>query len=178
MEPPASLACAIGTMPLATAAADPPLDPPVVRLVSHGLAVGPNSAGSAVGRMPNSQVLVLPRMTRPARRSRTTSSLSTVDTLSRRNRLPSQNRRPAASTARSLSRNGTPANGPSGSPAVTASRACSNAGVMTALSDGLRASRRRIAKSTRSPGATSRSRTSAACVVESSAAMVSTSALS
>ncbi len=27
-------------MPLATAAADPPLDPPVVRVVSHGLRVG------------------------------------------------------------------------------------------------------------------------------------------
>ena len=36
-------------MPLATAAAEPPLDPPVVRLVSHGLRVGPYASGSVVG---------------------------------------------------------------------------------------------------------------------------------
>ena len=36
-------------MPLATAAAEPPLDPPVVRFVSHGLRVGPYASGS-VGR--------------------------------------------------------------------------------------------------------------------------------
>ena len=41
MDPPPSLACPTGTMPDATAAADPPLDPPVERAVSHGLRVGP-----------------------------------------------------------------------------------------------------------------------------------------
>jgi hypothetical protein len=41
IEPPPSLAWAIGTMPAATAAAEPPLDPPVERFVSHGLRVGP-----------------------------------------------------------------------------------------------------------------------------------------
>jgi hypothetical protein len=41
MDPPPSLACATATMPLATAAADPPLEPPGVRVVSHGLCVGP-----------------------------------------------------------------------------------------------------------------------------------------
>ena len=41
IEPPPSLACAIGTTPAATMAADPPLDPPAERLVSHGLRVGP-----------------------------------------------------------------------------------------------------------------------------------------
>jgi hypothetical protein len=41
IEPPPSLAWAIGTMPAATAAAEPPLDPPVERFVSHGLRAGP-----------------------------------------------------------------------------------------------------------------------------------------
>src|SRR6476620_7378039 len=66
IEPPPSLACANGTMPAATAAAEPPLDPPVVRVTSHGLRVGPNSAGSVVGMMPYSGVLVFPTTIRPA----------------------------------------------------------------------------------------------------------------
>jgi hypothetical protein len=41
IDPPPSFACATGTMPLATAAAEPPLDPPVTRVVSHGLRLGP-----------------------------------------------------------------------------------------------------------------------------------------
>src|SRR5829696_10028909 len=46
IDPPPSPPPANGTIPLATAAADPPDDPPVVRDVSHGLTVGPNSSGS------------------------------------------------------------------------------------------------------------------------------------
>ena len=41
IEPPPSLACAIGTIPEATAAADPPLDPPGDRAVSQGFRVAP-----------------------------------------------------------------------------------------------------------------------------------------
>src|SRR5438105_2659443 len=41
IEPPPSLACATGVRPAATAAADPPLEPPGVRVRSHGLQVGP-----------------------------------------------------------------------------------------------------------------------------------------
>ena len=63
-------------MPDATAAAEPPLDPLVDSCGSHGLRTGPNSTGSQAGAIPNSGVLVLPRMTRPARRRRTTSSES------------------------------------------------------------------------------------------------------
>ena len=58
---------AIATMPDATAAAVPPLDPPELCSVFQGLRVGPKACGSVVGRMPNSGVFVLPRMTRPAR---------------------------------------------------------------------------------------------------------------
>ena len=48
------------TIPLATAAADPPLEPPGLRVVSHGLRVGPYARGSVVGMRPSSGVLVLP----------------------------------------------------------------------------------------------------------------------
>src|SRR6266404_2131792 len=40
IDPPPSLACAAATMPDATAAAEPPLEPPVERLGSHGLRLG------------------------------------------------------------------------------------------------------------------------------------------
>ena len=66
MEPPPSLACATGTMPEATAAAEPPDEPPVEWSVCHGLREGPKRRGSVVGRMPSSGVLVLPHMTKPA----------------------------------------------------------------------------------------------------------------
>ncbi len=41
IEPPPSFACATGTMPLATAAADPPDEPPEVCPRFHGLCVAP-----------------------------------------------------------------------------------------------------------------------------------------
>src|SRR4029077_20524213 len=76
IEPPPSLAWAAGTIPDATAAPEPPDEPPVVRVGSHGLRVAPNRAGSVVGRMPNSGVLVLPQMTTPAARNLAVSSWS------------------------------------------------------------------------------------------------------
>ncbi len=41
IEPPPSLAWAIGTIPAATAAAEPPLEPPGERSVFQGLRLGP-----------------------------------------------------------------------------------------------------------------------------------------
>ena len=69
IEPPPSLACPTGTIPEATAAAEPPLEPPVDRVTSHGLRVGPYASGSVVGRIPHSGVFVLPTNTNPARRN-------------------------------------------------------------------------------------------------------------
>src|SRR3954454_17032382 len=66
IEPPPSLAWATGTIPDATAAADPPLEPPVERVVSHGFPLGPYALGSVVGRIPSSGVFVLPIVTKPA----------------------------------------------------------------------------------------------------------------
>ena len=63
-------------MPDATAAPAPPLDPPGVRDVSHGLRVGPHASGSVTGTLPSSGLLVRPAMTKPAARYRLTSVLS------------------------------------------------------------------------------------------------------
>jgi hypothetical protein len=74
IEPPPSLAPATGTTPAATAAADPPDDPPGVRVGSHGLRVGPVSSGSVIAFAPNSGVVVLPNTTSPAASQRRTTS--------------------------------------------------------------------------------------------------------
>jgi hypothetical protein len=76
IEPPPSFACAIGTIPDATAAAEPPLEPPVERPVSQGFRAAPYAAGSVVGRIPSSGVFVLPMKTKPASRKRRASQVS------------------------------------------------------------------------------------------------------
>src|SRR5438045_1525356 len=77
IEPPPSLAWATATMPEATAAAEPPLDPPVECSRLHGFRVGPYASGSVVGRMPSSGTLVLPTVTNPAERNRLARNVST-----------------------------------------------------------------------------------------------------
>src|SRR6266403_2555661 len=69
IDPPPSLACAAGTMPAATAAAEPPLEPPVDRVGFHGLRQGPYACGSVVTLRPSSGVLVLPTTMKPAARN-------------------------------------------------------------------------------------------------------------
>src|SRR5690348_11301018 len=76
IEPPPSLACAAGTMPEATAAAEPPLDPPVECSGFHGLRLGPYACGSVVMFRPSSGVFVLPRNTNPAARNFSTRYVS------------------------------------------------------------------------------------------------------
>ena len=80
IDPPPSLACAIGAMPAATAAADPPLEPPGVRCSSHGFFVGPNAEFSVEEPIANSSRFVLPTTTAPASRSRRTTVASYGDT--------------------------------------------------------------------------------------------------
>ena len=171
IEPPPSLACAAGTSPAATAAADPPLEPPGERSRSHGLWVGPKAIGSVVGRMPSSGVFVRPRITSPAARWRPTSVVSMGARQPARASAitPFVHRSPSVRAQRSFTRNGTPRNGPSGSAAdAAASRARSKVSVTTALSAGLPASIRSIAASTSSAGVASPACTSAACAVASS----------
>jgi hypothetical protein len=62
---------------------------------------------------------------------------------------------PSTLDCRSLTRKGTPWNGPAGGPARAAARARSNISSTTALSRGLWASMRRMASSTSSVGETS-----------------------
>ena len=90
IEPPPSLACATGTSPAATAAADPPLDPPVERDGSCGLRQAPLATGSVVMVVPNSGTFVRPRCTSPAARKRRARWLSPghVTPASRRNDVP------------------------------------------------------------------------------------------
>ncbi len=70
IEPPPSLPCATGTIPAATAAAEPPEEPPGVRSRSQGLRVGPKMRASVVGRIPYSGSVVEPTITNPASRRR------------------------------------------------------------------------------------------------------------
>ena len=65
IEPPPSLAPAAGTMPAATAAPDPPDEPPGVWAVRQGLRAAPQSSGSVTPFAPNSGVFVLPNITSP-----------------------------------------------------------------------------------------------------------------
>ena len=98
IEPPPSLAWAIGNMPPATAAAAPPLEPPGERSVSQGLRLIPWRVFSAAVITPNAGVLVRPQSTKPASTSAsTTSSLSLARALRRAVRAvghrPSRHRR-------------------------------------------------------------------------------------
>jgi hypothetical protein len=56
----------MGTIREATAAAEPPLEPPVERSGFQGLRVGPYASGSVVGSVPISGVFVRPMQMRPA----------------------------------------------------------------------------------------------------------------
>src|ERR671937_1367725 len=71
-EPPPSVPTDRGPMPSATAAALPPLEPPLVRWRSHGLRVTPNRGLSVTPFQPSSGVVVLPSSTAPCSRSRAT----------------------------------------------------------------------------------------------------------
>jgi hypothetical protein len=71
-DPPMSVPSASGTQPEATAAAEPPEEPPGDRDGSHGLRVTPQSGLSVKLAYANSGVVVLPTMIAPAPSSRST----------------------------------------------------------------------------------------------------------
>src|SRR5271155_2217356 len=79
-DPPPSLACANGTMPLATAAAEPPLEPPGDRLRSHGVWVAPQAIGSGGGALPGSGGVARPAIPGPAPGKRVPSGVSAAET--------------------------------------------------------------------------------------------------
>ena len=66
IEPPVSVPMPSGASNAATAAADPPPEPPGIRCRSQGLWVGPYAECSVEEPIANSSMFVLPRMTTPA----------------------------------------------------------------------------------------------------------------
>src|SRR5204863_679815 len=79
-DPPRSVPCASGPIPVASATAAPPLEPPHVSAGFHGLRVAPNTALNVFPPAPNSGVLVLSRTTAPAAFSRSTTRASSSGT--------------------------------------------------------------------------------------------------
>ena len=66
IEPPVSVPMANGASYAASAADDPPPEPPGMRSRSHGLWVGPNAEFSVEEPIANSSMLVLPKITMSA----------------------------------------------------------------------------------------------------------------
>src|SRR5688500_6817075 len=162
IEPPPTPPPASGTIPLATAAPDPPDEPPTVTSGFHGFRQMPNYSDSVHGTRPNSGVFVLPTTIRPARLYRRTISESTGGLQSLNSRLPHVSGSPAYHETTSFSRKGTPWNGPSGIAPFASSSARSNMRWTTALSRELTASIRLIAAITASRGEISFRRISSA----------------
>src|SRR5205823_12244240 len=112
IEPPVSEPIASGARRAATAAADPPLDPPGVRSSAHGLRVAPNAEFSVDEPIANSSQLVLPTTMAPARSRRATAVASYGGTYDSSIRDPAVVRTPRVQRL-SFSATGTPASGAS-----------------------------------------------------------------
>src|SRR5687768_611209 len=87
-DPPVSLPNAIGTMPAATVAADPPEEPPGTRVGSSGFRTGPYALYSFDDPIANSSQFVFPITTAPAARRRDTAVASNGLTYPSRMREP------------------------------------------------------------------------------------------
>src|SRR6478735_3321988 len=117
MDPPVSEPRARGASQAATAAAEPPPDPPGMRERSQGLRVGPYAECSVDEPIANSSMFVLPSGTRPAARERATTVASYGDMYPSRIFDPLVDGMSVV-TSTSLIARGTPARGPSDSPAA------------------------------------------------------------
>src|ERR1700722_11036958 len=122
IDPPMSVPSSKVDMPVATAAAGPPDDPPDVRVGSHGFRVAPNRELNVWMSPDHSGTLVLPNTMAPAERRRPTAGASALGIWSARAVEPPVDRRPATSMA-SLIVIGSPCSGPGGPPAVGRSAA-------------------------------------------------------
>src|SRR5437763_15878127 len=87
-DPPVSEPSAAGTIRAATAAAEPPDDPPATQSRFHGLRVTPNAECSVEEPMANSSRFVLATMDHPLARRRDTTVASNGETKSGRMRDP------------------------------------------------------------------------------------------
>ena len=116
IEPPPSVPRASGTIPAASAAELPPLDPPAVRVTSHGLRVTPSSGPWVTPFQPNSGVVVLPTATAPLRASAATEGASTSQSWSGSTAFEPRSVGHPAVSSTSLIATGTPSSSPAGSP--------------------------------------------------------------
>src|SRR5204862_172630 len=87
-DPPVSDPSAAGTMRAATAAAEPPEEPPGTRFGSHGLRAVPNAECSVDDPIANSSRFVFPTIFAPHARKRSAAVASNGDTKSPRMREP------------------------------------------------------------------------------------------
>ena len=115
IEPPPSVPSASGTMPAASAAELPPLEPPGVLVGSQGLRVTPVSALSVTPFQPSSGVVVLPGSTAPERRSAATTGASSSHGPAGSMAVEPRSVGQPRVTRRSLTATGTPSRGPAGS---------------------------------------------------------------
>src|SRR5690606_34514793 len=118
-EPPVSDPNASAAKPAATAADDPPDDPPGTRAVSSGLRVVPNAEFSVDDPIANSSRFVLPTTIAPASASRVTTVASYGGFQPSRMRDEHVVGTPRVHML-SFSATGTPASGPGSVPAATA----------------------------------------------------------
>src|SRR3954453_5333018 len=96
-EPAMSLPNSSEVRPAASAAAEPPDEPPGVRVRSHGLLVAPKRGLYAWRAAAIVGVLVLPKITAPAERRRLPAVASRCGTWSARNSAPQVVRSPPVS---------------------------------------------------------------------------------
>src|SRR4029077_10210681 len=115
IEPPMSEPVASVAVPAASAAADPPLEPPGEYLVCHGLRVTPQSRDQVTGAQENSGVVVRACTMPPASRIRCAKAAVSSATASRSGSEPSVLRCPAIS-ASSFTATGRPSRGKGGTP--------------------------------------------------------------
>ncbi len=126
IEPPVSEPSATGAYPAATAAAEPPLEPPGTRDGSRGLRVGPNAEFSVDDPMANSSRLVFATGTAPAASTRSTTVAVYGGCQPSRIRDEHVVGTPRVQRL-SLSAIGTPASGPGSSPRATVASTASAA---------------------------------------------------
>src|SRR5262245_28542005 len=107
IEQPKSVPCASGSMPVATATAEPPEEPAGDSSGFHGLRVAPNNSLTVLAPVANSGVLVLASTIAPAALRRRTTSASSVGTLFLNSGEPYVVRMPAVGVM-SLTPNGRP----------------------------------------------------------------------
>src|SRR5690349_16190585 len=122
IDPPVSVPVATGASRAATAAAEPPDDPPGTFLISHGFLTGPYQLVSFDEPMANSSMFVLPKLTTPARLSNVTTVASYGDTKLDNMREPQVVKTPSVQKM-SLCANGSPVSGPP-LPAAKSRSAC------------------------------------------------------